>query len=167
LLLRCTAWLLEAAIESHEHDAEQDEPADQIEKNQLAAYVAIAVLIVPSVWMFAMHQARTGGSPNLPWKWLGFAGMTAIVFGYAIRACRQSWGKQKFWALLGRFFAVHSGLGVFVLLRVPVVPLVLYAVLTALNTSFSAAYLVFSWMVSGKREDQKRAALGVGRRGDT
>src|SRR6266567_2786211 len=84
-------------------------------------YVAIAVLIVISVWMFAMHQARTGGSPNLPLKWLGFAGMTAIVFGYAIRACRQSWGKQKFWALLGLFFAVHSGLGAFVLLRVTVV----------------------------------------------
>jgi hypothetical protein len=32
--------------------------------------------------------------------------------------------------LLGLFFAVHSGLGVFVLLRVPVVPLLLYAVLT-------------------------------------
>jgi hypothetical protein len=106
-------------------------------------YVAIAVLIVISVWMFAMHQARTGGSPNLPLKWLGFVGMTAIVFGYAIRACRQSWGKQKFWALLGLFFAVHSGLGVFVLLRVPVVPLVLYAVLTGIEYVVLAAYLVF------------------------
>lgn len=52
-------------------------------------YVAIAVLIVVSVWMFALHQARTGGSPNLALKWLGFAGMTAIVFGYAIRASRR------------------------------------------------------------------------------
>jgi len=34
-------------------------------------YMAFAVLIVISVWMFAMHQARTGGSPNLPLKWLG------------------------------------------------------------------------------------------------
>lgn len=106
-------------------------------------YVAIAVLIVISVWMFAMHQARTGGSPNLPLKWLGFAGMTAIVFGYAIRAGRQSWRKQKFWALLGLFFAAHSGLGVFVLLRVPVVPLVLYAVLTGIEYVVLAAYLGF------------------------
>ncbi len=106
-------------------------------------YVAIAVLIVISVWMFAMHQARTGGSPNLPLKWLGFAGMTAIVFGYAIRACRQSWGKQKFWALLGLFFVVHSGLGVFFLLRVPVVPLVLYAVLTGIEYVVLATYLGF------------------------
>lgn len=106
-------------------------------------YVAIAVLIVIWVWMFAMHQARTGGSPNLPLKWLGFAGMTAIVFGYAIRACRRSWGRQKFWLFLGLFFAVHSGLGVFVLLRVPVVPLVLYAVLTAIEYVVLAAYLGF------------------------
>jgi hypothetical protein len=78
--------------------------------------VAIAVLIVAAAWMFAMHQARTGGSPNLPLKWLGFAGMTAIVFGNAIRACRRLWGKQRFWLFLGLFFAVHSGLGVLVLL---------------------------------------------------
>lgn len=106
-------------------------------------YVAIAVLIVISVWMFAMHQAKTGGSPNLPLKWLGFAGMTAIVFGYAIRACRRSWGKQKFWVLLGLFFAVHSGLGALVLTRVPTVPLVLYAVLTGPEYVLLAAYLGF------------------------
>src|SRR5437879_2582877 len=104
-------------------------------------YVAIAVLIVISVWMFAMHQARTGGSPNLPLKWLGFAGMTAIVFGYAIRACRRLWGKRKFWVLLGLFFAVHCGLGVFVLLRVPTVPLLLYGVLTGPEYLLLAAYL--------------------------
>lgn len=96
-------------------------------------YLVIAVLIVISVWMFAMHQARTGGSPNLPLKWLGFAGMTAIVFGYAVRACRRSWGKQEFWLVLGFLFAVHLGLGVFVLLRVPTVPLVLYAVQTGIE----------------------------------
>jgi Na+/melibiose symporter-like transporter len=104
-------------------------------------YVAIAVLIVISIWMFAMHQARTSGSPNLPLKWLGFGGMTAIVFGHAIRACRRLWGKQRFWLFLGLFFAVHSGLGVLVLLRVPVVPLLLYAVLTGPEYLLSAAYL--------------------------
>ena len=104
-------------------------------------YVAIAILIVISVWMFAVHQARTGGSPNLPLKWLGFAGMTVIVFGYAIRACRRLWGQQRFWLILGVFFAVHSGLGVSVLLRVATVPLVLYAVLTAIEYAVLAAYL--------------------------
>lgn len=104
-------------------------------------YVAIAILIVISVWAFAIHQARTGGSPNLPLKWLGFAGMSVIVFGYAIRACRRLWGKQRFWLFLGLFFVVHSGLGVLVLLRVPTVPLVVYAVLTAVEYAVLAAYL--------------------------
>ncbi len=104
-------------------------------------YVAIAVLIVVSIWMFAMHQARSGGSPNLALKWLGFAGMTVIVFGYSIRACRRLWGKQRFWLFLGAFFVVHSGLGMFVLLRVSTVPLVLYAVLIAIEYAVLAAYL--------------------------
>ena len=50
---------------------------------------------------------------------------------------------NKIWALLGLFFVVHSGLGVFVLLRVPVVPLVLYAVLTGIEYVVLAAYLGF------------------------
>jgi hypothetical protein len=106
-------------------------------------YVAIAVLIVISVWMFAVHQAKTDGSPNLPLKWLGFAGMTAIVFGYAIRACRQAWRKEKFWLFLGIFFAVHCALGVLALLTVPTIPLVLYAVLTGPEYVLLAAYLGF------------------------
>lgn len=106
-------------------------------------YVAIAVLIVISVWMFAIHQARTGGSPNLPLKWLGFAGTTAIVFGYAIRACRRSWNKQRFWLFLGLFFAVHCVLGVVLLMRVATAPWVLYAVLAGIEYVVLAAYLAY------------------------
>jgi len=105
--------------------------------------VAIAVLIVAAAWMFATHQARTGGSPNLPLKWLGFAGMTAIVFGYAIRACRRLWGRPKFWVLLGFFFAVHSGLGVFLLMRVATAPWVLYGLLIGVEYLVLARYLGF------------------------
>jgi hypothetical protein len=32
--------------------------------------VAIAILIVAAAWMFATHQAKTGGSPNLPLRHL-------------------------------------------------------------------------------------------------
>jgi hypothetical protein len=106
-------------------------------------YVAIAVRIVASIWMFEMHQVKTGGSPNLPLKWLGFAGMTAVVFGYAIRACRRSWGKRRFWVLLGIFFVVHAGLGVSILMRVPTAPLLFYAVLTGPEYLLLAAYLGF------------------------
>ncbi|MBS1852390.1 MAG: hypothetical protein JST79_15900 [Acidobacteria bacterium] len=103
-------------------------------------YVAISILIVISIWMFAMHQARIGDSPNLPLKWLGFAGMTVIIFGNAIRAYRRFWGRRRFWLFLGLFSSVHSCLGVIVLLRVAV-PLWLYAVLTGPEYLLLAAYL--------------------------
>jgi hypothetical protein len=106
-------------------------------------YVAIAILIAASAWMFAMHQARTGGSPNLPLKWLGFAGITAIVFGNAIRSCgrRRLWRRRKFWVLLGLFFAVHCVLGVVLLMRVATAPWVLYAVLAGPEYVVLAMYL--------------------------
>jgi hypothetical protein len=92
-------------------------------------YVAIAALLVIATWIFAAHQAGTGGSARLPLKWLGFAGMTGVVFGYAIKAGLRPQARRKFWVLLGLLFAVHCGVGVVVLLRVDVVPLLLYAVL--------------------------------------
>ena len=97
----------------------------------LLLYVAIALSLVGLTFAYAVYLFKTGGSPELPLKWMGFAGMTAVVFGYAIKACRRLWGTLKFWALLGLFFAVHSGLGVLVLMNVPTVPLVFYALLTA------------------------------------
>ena len=109
----------------------------------LLLYTAIGALIVAALSTFAVHQARTGGSPNLPLKWLGFAGMTAIVFGNTIRGSRPLWGRQRFWLLVGLFFAMHSGLGMFVLMRVPTVPLVLYGVLPGVEYVILAAYLDF------------------------
>jgi hypothetical protein len=106
-------------------------------------YVVIAVLIFAVVGAFAVHQAKTGGSPELPPKWLGFLGMTAIVFGYAIRACRRAWRKPKFWLLLTVFFIVHSGLGLFALTKVAVIPLVFYAMLTGIEYVVLTAYLDF------------------------
>jgi hypothetical protein len=91
--------------------------------------------------MFALYQARRGGSPNLPLKWLGFAGMTAIVFGYALRACRRQWRKQRFWLFLGLFFGCHTALGVFVLFRLSTMPLVLYGAFTPIEYAFLTAYL--------------------------
>jgi len=107
-------------------------------------YVAIAILIVLLIWMFEIHQARTGGSPHLPLKWLGFAGMSAILFGQTLQSCRPLWGIRKFWILLGLFFIVHSGLGSFVLLRIQAVPLLLLAVvITGAEYLLLGAYLGF------------------------
>jgi hypothetical protein len=104
-------------------------------------YTGIGVVILVTLTIFARYEAKTGGSPNLPLKWLGFGGLTAIVFGYAVRACRQFWKRQSFWWLLGGFCAAHFALGVCVLLKVQTVPMVLYALLTALEYAVLTAYL--------------------------
>ncbi len=106
-------------------------------------YVAIAISVVILAFAFAFHLAKTGGSPYSTLKWLGFAGITAIVFGNAIRSCRRLWGRRKFWVLLGLFFAVHSGLGVFLLMRVATAPWVLYALLAGPEYVVLALYLGF------------------------
>lgn len=44
-------------------------------------YIAIAVLIVATIGVFAVHQAHPGGSRDLPLEWPPwFAGLTAVVF---------------------------------------------------------------------------------------
>jgi Na+/melibiose symporter-like transporter len=104
-------------------------------------YVAIAISIVILAFAYAFHLAKTGGSQYSTLKWLGFAGITAIVFGNAIRSCRRLWGGRKFWVLLGLFFAVHCGLGVVLLMRVATAPWVLYAVLAGPEYVVLAMYL--------------------------
>jgi len=98
-------------------------------------YVAIVIAIVVLAFAYAFHLAKTAGSQYSTLKWLGFAGITAIVFGNAIRSCRRQrlWRRRKFWVLLGLFFAVHCVLGVVLLMRVATAPWVLYAVLPVLN----------------------------------
>jgi hypothetical protein len=104
-------------------------------------YVAIAIAVVMVVVTFAFHQAKTGGSPDLPLKWMGFAGMTAIVFGYAIRDGRRKWHLPKFWLFLGLFFALHTILGIIVLLSVTKMPLVIFGALTGVEYLILAKYL--------------------------
>jgi hypothetical protein len=69
--------------------------------------------------------------------------MTALMFGYAIRACRGSWRRHKFWLLVTVFFTVHSGVGLFALTRVATVPLVLYPMLFSIEYFVLIAYLGF------------------------
>lgn len=106
-------------------------------------YVVIAILIVGVIGAFAVHDADNGRSQGLPLKWMGFVGTTAVVFGYAIRACRRLWRMRKFWLLLTLFLMVHSGLGMFVLMRVDRVPLLFYAMLSAVEYAVLSAYLGF------------------------
>jgi hypothetical protein len=82
---------------------------------------------------FAFYQADTGRTPGLPLKWMGFAGMTAVVFGYAIRENPKLCGRSRFWLVLSGLFVAHAGLGFVVLLNLEVVPLLLLGPLTGLE----------------------------------
>jgi hypothetical protein len=105
-------------------------------------YGAIAIGVFASVFLLAWYQVRTHQPPGLPLKWLGFAGMTAVVFGYALQGTRR-WHSPRFWTLLAAFFAVHTGLGISVLWHVEQVPLAVYALLTAPEYVALASYLAF------------------------
>lgn len=88
--------------------------------------VGIASSILGLAAAFAIRQAMTGGSPELPLQWIAFGGVTAVTFGYAIHARRRSWSKPAFWLLLAAFFIVHASLGVFALTRVGKAPLIVF-----------------------------------------
>jgi hypothetical protein len=109
----------------------------------LMLYCVISLLIVAFALLFAFHQAKTGGSPYLPLKWIGFVGMSAIVFGYTIRNNRANWAKSKFWGLLVFFAVLHSILGLVILLQTPVVPMLFYGIATGIEYFVLALYLAY------------------------
>ena len=104
-------------------------------------YVAIAVLIVGLAVAYGAYQGLTGRHTDLPLKWLGFIAISALLFGYAIKASRRFWRTRKFWVILALFFVVHAGLGVFALTRVDKVPLILYPILGQIEYVLLALYL--------------------------
>lgn len=106
-------------------------------------YTAIGLAIVLAAVLFALHQVKIHGSPDLPLKWMGFAGMSAIVFGYAIRTNRASWRKPRFWRLLAAFSLVHFSLGFAVLSRIAAVPLIVYGALTGMEYLVLSIYIAF------------------------
>jgi len=92
----------------------------------LLAYVTAGITLVAAAILYAVHQARTGGSPALPLKWLGFGGMTAITFGYCIRWHSPSVRNWKLWILWLALLAFHLAAGFFLLSRVSTIPLIYF-----------------------------------------
>jgi hypothetical protein len=94
----------------------------------------IAIVVFVSLGALAFYQADTGRAPGLPLKWMGFAAITAVVFGYAIRENPNLWGKSRFWFALSGLFVGHLALGFLVLLNLEDLPLLLLAPLIALES---------------------------------
>ena len=76
-------------------------------------------------------------------KWLGFGIVTALVFGDTIRVNRRHWRSQRFWSLLGIFFAVQCALGVPLLSAITKVPAIYWGIFFPIDYGVLAAYLAF------------------------
>ena len=110
-----------------------------------ALYIVIGVAIFGGAFWWALHQAKTGGSPNLPMKWIAFAAVTGIAFGYAIMGQRPNWRKPRLWAALGVLAIVHCALGILVIWRLSAFPVILMGPLAGgeiLAIGICLAYLV-------------------------
>ncbi len=96
----------------------------------LLLYCVIGVLVAGTAMLLGIYRARARLSPGLSVKWLGFAIMTAFVFGNAIRYSRPAWGSPKFWMLLVLFSILHFGLGFLVVSKLANVGLIHFALAT-------------------------------------
>lgn len=104
-------------------------------------YVAVAVALLVLLWLWVNYRVKMHQVPRLPVNWFGFAGMTALVFGDAIRLGRPHWRQLRFWVLLAVFFAVQFGLALAVFSVVDVVPTLFWGFLIPLDYLVLGAYL--------------------------
>ena len=67
-------------------------------------YIAIGVAVVVGVCWGASHFGR---APESLWKWIGLAGMTPILFGYAIQDHWSFRHRTSFWLTACGLLFVH------------------------------------------------------------
>jgi hypothetical protein len=106
----------------------------------VALYLAIALSLFTALYFYASYQARAGRQPGLPLNWLGFGGMTALVYGYALQDHRRSWGRPRFWLTFIVALLLQAGAGIAMLWKAERVGLLVWALLTPANQAALAAY---------------------------
>lgn len=104
-------------------------------------YCVIGVSIVGILGVYGFHEGKLGHTSGLPVKWLGFAILTAFIFGNAIRYTKPFWGLPRFWGLLALFAVFHFGVGLAVLSRVTTVGLVDFLIVTPIEYFALDVYL--------------------------
>lgn len=109
----------------------------------LLLYSGVAGLLVIALLVFAFRQAHTGGSPQLPIKWLGLLITSVTVFGYGIRSYSSFYRKPKFWVLLTLFALVHFCVSFAILAATPEVPLLYIAPVAGIECLVLSVYLSF------------------------
>jgi hypothetical protein len=103
-------------------------------------YALVGVGWVTAVVLLAVYS---GVEADPLVKWLGFAVVTALVFGDTVRANRRQWRNQRFWSLLGVFLAVQSAVGVLLLSAIGKVPPIYWGFFFPLDYGVLTACLAF------------------------
>ena len=85
----------------------------------LAIYVGVGLALAGFAVWYGVHSARTGASGQLPLRWIGLAGATAVTFWYPVRRYRRYWGHLSFWLKVVALLAVHLLGYTVLLLRIP------------------------------------------------
>jgi O-antigen ligase len=106
----------------------------------LLLYILIGVGVFSALFLVAVF---TEVEPEPFIKWLGFAVVTALVFGDTVRANRRQWRNQRFWSLLGVFLAVQSAVGVLLLSAIGKVPPIYWGFFFPLDYGVLTACLAF------------------------
>ena len=98
----------------------------------LTLYVLIAVVVVASAGLYGVYQAKTGQKAGLPIKWVGFAVLTVIIFGYVLFDNRTFWHRPLFWGIVLVVLVVHLGLGL-LLRQFDTIPLLVLAMAASIE----------------------------------
>jgi hypothetical protein len=107
----------------------------------LLLYCVIGALIAITAILVGVHRAKTGQSADGSVKWIGFAIMTALVFGNAVRYSKRFWCLSRFWGALLLFSILHLVLGFIIVSRITKVGLIQFAAATLIEYFVLDSYL--------------------------
>ena len=81
-----------------------------------ALYIVVGVAFCVGVVWYSFTS--NGGGTELIGKWVGLAGTTLILFGYAIRSHRRFISQLSFWLVMLALLVVHLSVFIIVLEKV-------------------------------------------------
>jgi hypothetical protein len=97
--------------------------------------------MVAATWLYGAYQARNNLEPGLPLNWLGFAAMTLLVFGDAVRRMRRAWRTARLWLLLAAALGIQVGVGTLILWNAPQVSTMVWAALIPFDAFALAGFV--------------------------
>jgi len=99
----------------------------------LAVYAATGLAVAAFGVLYGIHAAQTGGSGELPLRWIGLAGATAVTFGYPLRWYWRYWPQGLFWVAYSALLVFHLAIYWWVLTEAHRFGLAWFAIVTPLE----------------------------------